>query len=330
MRRIQIGISTYNDYKYLDLLLQSIRWYTYCDDEEFDLVVCDDGTKDEEVVERTKETAARYGAAFLRHENNMGIPTTWNHLVEGIGGNSEIVVVLNNDIIMPPNWLKVAVHFLDANKDNPHVGSCFWNPINRVPYEAMKGILPMLAHTLFLTEDQLTSSDLGFLAEQGVSNVSSKQGEGQGLGRVMCPCGCCFAFRRDVWREVGPFDERLTSFHEESDWGTRCAYHGRASFGFAYPRPYHTHGYTFGANPELEASERMRASRALYREKWNVPDTIGPHDYFNYVNEQLMTRIPKTPLKYLRPVYDQAPEERTLPGGEIVRTPKLVEFEEEF
>ncbi len=328
MQRVQIGISTYNEHRYLSLLLQSIRWYTYLDDEGFDLVVCDDGTTNNDVVEETRKVCAYFGATFIRHERNMGIPATWNHLVEALHG--DIIVLLNNDLLMPPNWLRVAVYFLDANKDNPHVGSCFWNPINRVPYGAMQAILPILSHTLFLTADQLTNNDLGYLAEQGVPNVSSLQGDGQGLGRVMCPCGCCFAFTRAVWDEVGTFDERLTSFHEESDWGTRCASYKRASFGFAYPRPYHTHGYTFGANPELQASERMRASRALYREKWRVPDTVGPHEYFNFVNEQLMTQIPKTPLRYLAPDYSSEPETRQLPGGETIYTPRLVEHEGEF
>jgi len=330
MNRIQIGISTYNDYKYLALLLQSIRWYTYLDDEAFDLVVCDDGTQDEKVREKTAKVAARYGAGFIRHELNQGIPATWNHLAEALGGTSEIIVLLNNDLLVPPNWLKVAVHFLDANKDNPQVGSCFWNPINRVPYGAMKAILPLLGHTLFSTADQLTNDDLGYLTQHGVSNVSSKQGEGQGLGRVMAPCGCCFAFRREVWKQAGPFDERLTSFHEEIDWGTRCASLGKASFGFAYPRPYHTHGYTFGANVELEASKRMQESRALYREKWGVPTTAGLNEYLQYVHEKLMPLIPPTRLKYLAPDYDAEPEERELPGGEIMRTPRLVEREGEF
>jgi len=343
--RIMVGISVYNDWEHLDMLLQSIRWYTYQEEEEFDLVVCDDGTRsygstvDEAtgvlcytpervaLADKIKDTAQKYGAVYLEHPTNQGIPATWNHLTNALGGESEIVVLLNNDLLMPPNWLEVAVHFLDANKNNPHVGSCYWNPVNRVQKDMMRAMLPLLGHTTFTATDQVSGKELSFNAQ---SHTEVRIGEGQGLGRVMCPCGCCFAFRRDVWNQVGCFDESLVSFHEESMWGTRCAAAGRASFGFAYPRPYHAHGYTFGISPELRSDERMRNSRRMYRKQWNVPDNIPDHKYFEYVHEKFMSLIPRVRLKYLRPDYTRPSEIRTLPGGEVVKLPQLVEYEEEF
>jgi len=332
-KRILVGISVYRDWEYLDLLLQSIHWYSkYKEDEEFDLVVCDDGTRshDEDMANKIADTAAKYGVPFIEHPRNMGIPTTWNHLCDSFSTDSEIIVLLNNDIIVPPNWLRVAVHFLDANKDNPQVGTCFWNPVNRVPKETMRNLLPLMGHTTFITQDVKTGEPLNML---DLPNLESRVGQGQGLGRVMCPCGPCFAFRRDVWNIAGPFNEAIQSFHEESWFGTTCAKLGRASFGFAYPRPYHTHGASFAANPELEHSRRMTESRKMYREAWGVPPEIpdgGPGNYFDYVNERLMSKIPLTSLKYLRPDYDQEPEVRTLVGGEEVELPRLIEFEEEF
>lgn len=324
--RVKIGISTYNDRGFLELILQSIDWYTFLD-EKFDVVVCDDGSL-QEYKNSTKELCARFGATYIEHEENLGIPATWNHLTLSLNNDAEIIVLLNNDLLMPPDWLRVAVHFLDANKDNPHVGSCFWNPVNQVPMEAMRGWLPTLNHTTFVTTDRLTGNQRDFI---GSSPMNQRVGENQGLGRVMCPCGCCFAFRREVFEEVGLFDERLKSFHEESDWGTRCASKGRASFGFAYPRPYHGVGQTFGANPELKSGNRMAASRSLYRQIWNVPEEVGPHDYFDYVNKQLMPSIPTTKLKYLRPNYNVEADEITRASDSAkIMVPHLEELEEEF
>jgi len=229
-RRILVGISTYNDYEYLDMLLQSIRWYTYTDEEKFDLVVCDDGTRyrfsrpgadgvtqlDAQSVataDRAAQVAARYGAVWIENSSNQGIPATWNHLANALGGESEIIVLLNNDLLMVPNWLRVIVHFLGANKDNPHVGSCYWNPVNGVPKTLMREILPQLGHTLFVAKDQITGRERDFF---GSAHTEVRLGENQGLGRVMCPCGCCFAFRREIFNAVGGFVEELTSFHEES------------------------------------------------------------------------------------------------------------------
>ena len=341
---ILVGISTYNDYEYLEMLLQSIRWYTYNEDHDFDLVVCDDGTRMRnvqedlenpgvlvldpaavEMADKTRDVAARFGATYIEHSRNLGIPSAWNSLANALGAQSKYIVILNNDIIVPPQWLEVAIHFLRENYDNPHVGSCYWNPVNRVDKEMMRTILPLIGHTAFTTEDIVSGKELDFT---GHSHTKVQVGAGQGLGKVMCPCGCCFALTREVWNEFGPFPVEYRSFHEESFLGTNCARGGRASFGFAYPRPYHTHGYTFSVSPELQAGERMRSSRAMYRADWGVPDNV--EDYFGWTHEKFMSQIPPTRLKYLRPDYSQEPEERTLPGGEKVKLPRLVEFEEEF
>lgn len=381
-KRIKIGVSTYKDTEHLELLLQSIDWYTVMPRENFDIVVCDDGSpivfKCDNCGEETptrgdkpnfcprcarteftkrkwsdeiRAVCDKFGAIYIQNVDaegnpkNQGIPSTWNHLALSLGGEAEIVILLNNDILVVPNWLEIAVHFLDANKDNPHVGSMFWNPFNRFNKDMMRAVLPHLGTTLFASLDQVTGSDDWFALahEKNPKVVESRQGDGQGLGRVMCPCGCCFGFRMEVFRKVeayrkkfyqdtymvnpdtitGAFDPRMTSFFEESMFGAQCAHMGMASFGFPYPRPYHAHGYTFGANQELEASRRMAESRKLFREYWGVPHN-DPSD-FDYVHAMHMSKIPQTELKYLAPDYSQAPDIQILRGGEKRIVPKLVE-----
>ena len=262
--RILVGISTYNDFQHLTLLLHSIRLYTVLQ-ERFDIVVCDDGSRTEFLngtdataqyemigddrvdVNSIRGTCKKFGATLIEHGTNKGIPATWNQLCNSLGAQSEIIVVLNNDLLMVPQWLTVAVDFLDRNKDNPHVGSCFWNPFNGFPIEMMKSMLPELTHTIYASAYITTGRERSLDSMRSL--FDAREGHNQGMGRVMCPCGCCFAFRREVFNEVGPFDELMTSFHEESDWGTRCADHGRIALGFPWPRPYHKHGAAFAINP---------------------------------------------------------------------------------
>ena len=328
--RITIGISVYNDHEHLHMLLQSIHWYTHLN-EPYQVYVCDDGSRPEVLVQ-IREVCRNFGAALMEHTQdgqpkNLGIPAAWNHLTLA-NPDAEIVVLLNDDILVVPNWLRMAVHFLDANKDNPYVGSCFWNPVNRTSKGMMREMLPHLGHTVYVSHDMLSGKELGAFDQFG--HTAAKVGDGQGLGRVMCPCGCCFAFRMQVFKMAGPFDERLTSFHEESHFGTCCAAIGRASFGFAYPRPYHVHGQTFANNPELKADKRMQDSRRLYREFWQVPTNVPDDKYFDHVNQRLMTQIPQTTLKYLSPDYSAEPDMFIMPGGEHVALPHLVEKEGEF
>jgi hypothetical protein len=63
----------------------------------------------------------------------------------------------------------------------------------------------------------------------------------------------------------------------------------------------------------------------LYRADWGVPADIPDNKYFDWVNAQFMPKIPITELKFLCPDYDLEPEIRSLPGGEKVRLPRLVE-----
>lgn len=323
--RIKIGVATYNDRGFLPILLESIRLYTFLD-EPYDLVVCDDGSSPA-FKQSTKEVCEKFNATYIEHTHNQGIPTTWNHLAQSLDHEAEIIVLLNNDLLVPPDWLKVIVHFLDVNKYNPHVGSAFWNPVNQVPMDAMRAFLPTLGHTSYVTENFLSGRQRDCL---GADPMTIRSGEGQGLGRVMCPCGCCFAFTKATYDLVGPFNEEYVSFHEESDWGTRCAEMGKASFGFPYPRPYHGVSQTFAYNPELAAEARMTMTRKLYRAKWNVPAELPDTDYFAWVNARLMPQIPQLNLKYLSPDYSLPPDIRKRPDGTGLLVPMLVEKEGVF
>lgn len=322
--RIKIGITIYNDFEYLAMLLQSIRLYTYIK-EPYDVVVCDDCSRDD-MREKARAVCAEYGAVFLEHDKNMGVAASWNHLVLSLNRDAEIIVILNNDILVVPNWLRVGVHFSDTNKDNPQIGSCFWQPVNRVSKDMMRLFLPTLGSTTYITKDTVTNDSLGFVDTR---HVDARVGEFQGIGKCMAPAGCSFLVRRSVFEEVGMFDERYKAFFEESDWGTQCAVKGRAAFGFAYPRPYHTHAGTFSDHPEL-GPIIMPESRALYRKKWGVQD--GRPD-FDDTHEKFMSQIPKTKVKFLQPTYDPPYEEiksiSLRPGGEVIQVPRLIEIEEE-
>ncbi len=325
--RVKIGIPVYGNVDHLEMLLETIRWYTYLD-EPYDIVVCDDGTPSEVALKSIETVCANFGVTLIKHETNLGIPATWNHLALSLDDEAEIIVILNDDILVVPDWLRVCVHFLDENKENKHVGSMFWNPRNYTTKAMMRAIKDTLATVVYETHEVATGADADFL---GAGPFEARIGEGQGLGSVMCMCGCCFAFRRDVFHEVGLFDERFTSFHEESDWGTRAAQIGLASFGFSYPRPYHALGSTFAQHDAaLNPTQRMLDSRRLYREKYSVPPHVDDTKYFEFVNQQLMPKIPKTRLKYLRPEYDEQELRVYNDQGDIVLLPKLVEYCESF
>ena len=323
--KIAVCISTYKAPQHIELLLQSIDWYTYLDRSRWDVFICDDGSPNH-IYDEVLKIAGKYPwvKVIARHDENRGIPSTWNSVVEmaRAEGGYDKIALLNDDLLVVPNWLITCAHFLEANKDNPQLGTMFWSPKNRFNIDAMRGILPTLATNSYSLEDNVSGKEPGFYGEQPLMNA--RDGLNQGLGRVMCPCGCCFGFRLDQYDMVGGFEAALTSFHEESHFGTQLAHAGRVSIGIPYPRPYHVHGAAFAANPELQAGDRMRASRAWYKEFWNVDPDVPDSEYFNIVNARLMPKIPTADWTWLRPDYETTMQIQTY-GGTHVVSPTLVE-----
>ena len=331
--RVLVGIPSYNDREYLSMVLQSIRWYTDLD-EPFDIVVCDDGSR-AEVLPDIRDICAKFGVTLIEHDRNLGIPATWNHLGLALGAKSEIIIWLNDDILVVPHWLRCMVYFLDANKDVPTLGTLSLQPRHvprHVAKEWFRIMLPDLGHTVFRFENLIDGRESQHEALNAHDPLLKgkamdvRDGEGQGIGKVMCPCGCSFGMRRREF-ETQYFDEKILSFHEESDKGTQLASIGRASYCLAYPRPYHVISGTFMNNPELKANERMHASRWYYRHKWGVPES-APDSGFDWVNAKYMPQIPSVTMKFLAPDYNLPPTERKLPGGELVQLPALVEKEQ--
>ncbi len=326
--RITVGIPVFGSAEHLELLLQSIRWYTYKEDPAFDLVVVDDGTatKDTLAAEHIREVCERFGVSLIVSEENRGVPASWNTLTRA-NPDAEIVVILNDDVLMVPNWLQAAVFFLDANKDNPQVGSCFWQPRQPVPIEVMRSIIGQLAHTIYVPVDPLTNQP------RQHNTIDFTEENEHRPGRVMAPCGCTFAFRKEAFDDVGEFPEHYRCFHEESAWGTYCARAGRLSFSLPYPRPYHKHGATFAREAAtVNGSEIMQHSRKCYMEEFEIPMANrsihpGPKHYFNYTMDKFFYKIPQTTVRYLQASYDGSPVFRQDIGGEAIRVPKMIPME---
>ena len=333
--RVCVGITNYNDADYLDMLLQTIRWYTVFE-EPFDIVVYDDGTEaiNPDMANQAEHTAYKYGAAFIRNTENKGIPYGWNCV--GNATDSEIIVWLNNDMLMVPYWLKAIVYFIDQNKDNPHFGSVFLQPhhVERThAKEHFKVIMDTLAHTVPKWTDPFDNTERRHEWHQNPI-FQERDGEGQGSGKVMCPCGCSFATTRKIFEEVGPFDEAILSFHEESDWGVRACEKGRAHFALSYPRPYHVISGTFMDNPSLRQETRMRASRKYFRQKHGIPANYNnPKDMsgFKLLEARYFEQIPKTKVKFLTPNYGTKVELKLNvgDGADPIYGPELIEKEEE-
>jgi GT2 family glycosyltransferase len=240
----------------------------------YDLLVVDDSGRDEH-RSRSKAVSDQYGARWFAHDRNRGIAAAWNTLVRS--GDSPLIVLLNDDIVVRRGWLEAALYALRLNL---HAGavSLHFNFITREDAQNLvndpNGVPP--ARDPFTKERKNEDHD--------------PNGE---PGKVMCPAGCAFGFSREKFDLVGGFDEVYFSMYEESDFGTALASRGFPSYCLPWPTLGHIWSATFEKAPELNASWRLGQSRARYIEKWS--------GHFEQTNPRYMAGCPDRLTKWLGP-----------------------------
>ena len=286
MAEISILIPTYNGWLRIHQLLQNINQRTP-KDIDYKVIVCDDSGKDEH-RERVKDICSSFGAEYVYHQHNRGVPTAWNTLVKA--SDSKYIVLLNDDVLVAKDWLKFPLHCL---RNNPQIGSwglhCYFIQAGDV--------VPLLQG------QDAKVIPLNVRYENGVlirhERYPSMPSEDGGIpGRMMCPTGCAFAFSREIWTEVGGFDERYRAFYEETDFGVECAYRGYPSVQLPYPGNYHIWSQTFGSAPEIDAGAIIRNSKQKFLDKWRVRLPITINDAPD-IHPYLMDKIPPLEIRWL-------------------------------
>ena len=285
--KICVASNSYNGAVRWSQLFESIKRREPGFSREDMLLACvDDGSPDAAAMQRVAEV---YGAgAYTRFPVNRGIPAGWNECARlAWDHNCDVVVILNDDILVVDNWLGPMIHFVTQN---PRVAAASWN-IHWFKPEDVPDLLDNPTACCPRGYDGATQ-DKVFDPSRRASEMATRP------SRIMCMAGCCFAIHRPMLHRIGPFDDQFTSFFEESDWGSRAAGMGYASYGGVTPYLYHEWAATFKANDvALRPGTRMEESRVRYCRKWGV-DT-GEPDCFRPVNRRLMPLIPAEEISWV-------------------------------
>jgi GT2 family glycosyltransferase len=213
----------------------------------YEIVVVDngssDGTHDYLNVLSTRNRHIR----IIHNDENRGFPVACNQGLAAADG--EILVLLNNDTIVPIGWLSgLAAHLADTT-----VGLV--GPVtNRCGNEA---------------EVNTTYNNYGDLlafAEERRHNASGRRFD------IPVAVMFCVALRRDVLRAVGPLDERFEiGMFEDDDYARRVRQAGLRVVCAEDVFVHHFGEATLGA---LVASGRYREAfehnRLRFEEKWGL------------------------------------------------------------
>lgn len=191
MKSVSIIIVNFNGEKHLKACLSSICDVDY-PQEKLELIVFDNGSSDRslQVIEEVYPSAV-----VLKNKKNLGFAPP--HRLASRVAKGEVLAFLNNDMKIDGQWIKNGVSLLDPQKGIVCSSSKIMN-WRGTDVDSNGGSLQYLGYA-----DQLKRSE-------------TKEGE-----EILFPCGGAMFILKDVFEEVGCFDDDYFAIFEDVDLGWR-------------------------------------------------------------------------------------------------------------
>jgi GT2 family glycosyltransferase len=254
---------------YTRLCLETILLETQ--DVEFELVVVDNGSSDgtRQYLAALAERDPRM--RVLRNEENRGFPAAVNQGLGAAGG--DVLVVLNNDTIVPPGALARLV----AHLERPEVGL----------------VGPTTNRCGTAAEIDAPYRTQGELVRFSARRASEHAGRSFDVEVAPLFCAAC---RREVLERVGPLDERFqTGLFEDDDF---CARIREAGLRVVCAEDSFVHHFGEASFGDLFADGRygelFRANKARFEEKWGVawsPHARRPKAWYRELVERVRDTV---------------------------------------
>ncbi|HEV3069828.1 MAG TPA: glycosyltransferase [Solirubrobacteraceae bacterium] len=252
---VDVAIVAYRGWELTHSCLEHLRAQTI----PHGIVICDNGCDE--------GTSARLARAYpevrvLRMERNMPYAVACNAAVAA--GQAEIVVMMNNDVDAPPDFLKRLTAPFAGRPRLGSVGSLLLRPGEREIDSA--GLVADRTLAGFPRFHGLPPSTA--LDGQGHSGALPGQGHGESLAfnaspalrlGLAGPSGTAAAYRRAAWEQVGGLDEAIFAYLEDLDLALRLGAAGWETMMALDAVAVHVGSATFG---HRSAEQRRKIGHA--------------------------------------------------------------------
>lgn len=236
MNATSIIIPTFNEKDLLMDCIYSIRHHTQL---PYEIIVVDNGSTD-----GTLDFLLQEAVPFVSFPDNRGFPIACNTGMKLAKGST--ILLLNNDVLLTPNWL---VNMLDCLYHTQDIGI----------------VGPM---TNYASGRQKISEPYTNLEEMTLNYNVQKKGTYTEVQRLI---GFCFLFKREVMEQIGLLDERFSPGHFEDD--DYCYRARQAGFKLMMAEDtfiFHHGSASFGKKSKKQFKAIVERSRNLFVEKWGV------------------------------------------------------------
>lgn len=249
-----------------------------------DIVLVDHESDDPVALAYFDSLRAR--VTLLRHQGPFNFAAINNRAVARLDGSHTHYLFCNNDVeAIEPGWLGRMLE-LGQKPDVGVVGAKLYYPDRRTIQHAgvvvaCCGVAENLGRFRETPEDE---PDLGYLG----SLVCNRE--------VSAVTGACMLVRRNVFEEIGGFDETIAVGYGDVDLCLRAGQRGYRTLFCAHAVLLHHESYTRGRTPEDPHPEDSARFLAKWRETFNAGDpyfnpNLSPHSPNWQVAEPLEARL---------------------------------------
>ena len=241
MNKVTVIIPNYNGLQFMEPCLKALEGQNY---KEFDLLVVDNGSQD-----GSGEWLRERGIPTLFLGENTGFSGAVNAGIRAV--STPYVILLNNDTEPLPDYVGELVRCLDRL---PEVFSASSKMIQ-------------LYHKDLMDDAGDMYSVLGWAYQRGVGQPSSGY---QRACQVFAACAGAAIYRREVFEEIGYFDESHFAYLEDIDVGYRARIYGYRNVYCPTAKVYHVGSGTSGSKYN-SFKVRLAARNNLYLNYKNMP-----------------------------------------------------------
>lgn len=258
--KIAVIILSFNSEKYFSDLLESLektRW----PEGEHEIIFIDNDSKDNsrKILKNYIEDKSSY--KFIPQEKNLGFAGGNNvGMKYAIENKYDYVVLLNDDTVVDPNWIEEMLAVMQAKNDAGAVQSLLmhWD---------RKDLVNSWGNMIHF---------LGFQFTGGNLKVAREHSKEIRVKPVAYCSGAAVMYKVSVLKEVGLFDEKLESYHEDSEMSLNMRLAGYNSY--LSPKSIVYHKYQFlGGRDSLNSGYKyylMERNRLVFLLKYYSVKTL--------------------------------------------------------
>lgn len=160
---------------------------------------------------------------LIRTNENTGYALGMNlGIKKGLEIGCEYIILLNNDIISPPNLVSKLVSFATNHQDmgavSPKIYFAKGHEFHKERYKKSE-----IGHVLWYAGGKIDWQNV-YVSHRGVDEVD--HGQYQKTQETDFVTGCCMLIKREVIEKVGLFDEKYFLYFEDVDYSVRIKRQG--------------------------------------------------------------------------------------------------------